>query len=309
MAIVLWKADLSQVVKAIGDTQLAIFLLAASIHIPCVFIRAARWRTLLAALGCRESLGRLNHAILVGMFLNNFLPSGFGGDAYRAYVLRNRCRGLSGSLASVVVDRILGVFALLLLVVVALVAGVAADSQRAVIWGLVTLVTVSAISAYALLGDDRHSWLVSRLPSGKLRDNVDRFLGALADVRVKPKALAFGTLSSLAVQVLVIVQFYIFGLSLRLPATLLHYALFIPLIMLLLMLPVSIGGFGVREGLFAAFFATIGINPAEAVALAWLAFLSKLVVSVYGGYLMAISEDGNVRWLVPAMAKRGPSGS
>jgi hypothetical protein len=99
-----------------------------------------KWQLLNRAQGLTTSFGQLLDVYYVGMFFNTFLPSGFGGDAVRAYEL-SRLSGQAGSsLASVAVDRFTSLYALLLLGTGALAVAPAA-------WRVVPLEAVVALDA------------------------------------------------------------------------------------------------------------------------------------------------------------------
>ena len=301
LTFVLWQVDLTDVLAAIVTTSLPLFVAASLFHVLGVVIRAIRWRLLLRAQGHEQSVADLSHAIMVGIFFNNLLPTSFGGDGYRALALARPCGSLATSSASVLADRILGVIALMVFAALALLIGVSTDLATAPIWITLTGVAVALALAFVMLRGDRRAWLTRFLPGRMLREKLDRFLEALAVYRDEPRVIAAGLLWSFVLQLEVIVQFYLFGLALGWSVPFIVYALFVPIILLLLMLPISIGGFGVREGLFAAFFSTVGVDAAHAVALSWLWYGSGLIQALYGGYMLAISRGERKRWVFPVI--------
>lgn len=269
-------------------------------------MRAARWRGLLVARGCRVSLPHVSHIILVGMFANNFLPTSFGGDAYRGVAVDKACPGFSRALASVLVDRLLGLFVLLCLATAALVVGVADEVPKDTLWAV--FATGGGVAALLVIFLAIGGWrsLVRLIPLAGVRDRVERFTTAVSSYGSAPGALAVAFVWSVAMQVVIIFQVYLFGLSLDLSVSVLVYALFVPVILTFLMLPVSIGGLGVREGLFVLFFATAGVPAAQALGLSLLFLVSGLILSLYGGYLLMISGAEERRWVLPKITGRKP---
>lgn len=299
LGFVLWHVDLTEVVAAIVTTSLPLFVVASLFHLLGVVLRAVRWRLLLRAHGHEQSVADLSHAIMVGIFFNNLLPTSFGGDGYRALALARPCGSLATSTATVLVDRLLGVIALMAFAALALLVGVSTELATAPIWISLAGFAVILLLGFVMLRGDRRAWLTRFLPGRVLRAKLDRFLEALAVYRNEPRVIAAGILWSFVLQLEVIIQFYLFGLALGWTLPITVYALFVPIILLLLMLPISIGGFGVREGLFAAFFSTVGVDPAHAVALSWLWYGSGLIQALYGGYMLAISRGEQKRWILP----------
>lgn len=304
LGFVLWHVDLMEVVAAIATTSLPLFVVAGLFHFLAVLLRTVRWRLLLRAHGHEQSLAYLGHAIMVGIFFNNLLPSSFGGDGYRALALARPCGSLAISTATVLVDRLLGVIALMAFAALALLVGVSTELATGPIWIILAAAAVLLLLAFAMLRGDRRTWLLRFLPGHVLKGKLHRFLDALAVYRNDARAIAAGLGWSFVLQLEVIIQFYLFGLALGWALPITVYALFVPIILLLLMLPISIGGFGVREGLFAAFFSTVGVDPAQAVALSWLWFGSGLIQALYGGYILAISRGDQRRWVFPILGGR-----
>jgi len=300
LGVILWNVDLQRVFDAMSRTDLRLFLVASSFHVGGVAIRALRWRGLLAARGCTVSLGTLSHIILVGNFANNFLPTSFGGDAYRGLAVGKPCGGLSLGMTSVVVDRLLGLLALLGLASLALGIGVGEEVATGPIWIVLAGGGAAILVPIALLRRGRWIRLIQAIPARGLRGRVERFGAALANYGSERRALIVGFLWSVALQAIIILQFYIFALALGLDLSLVVFAVFIPVILVLLMLPISVGGLGVREGLFVVFFSTVAVSAAQALALSLLFFVSGLTMSLYGGYLFMISHGEERRWLIPA---------
>ena len=96
---------------------------------------------------------------------------------------------------------------------------------------------------------------------------------------------AFGL--SLLLQLNVIVHFIIVSRALGIDIPVLAMFTVIPLSIFVTMLPVSINGIGLREGVFVFFFSTYGIDAVEAIAFAWIALGFVMLQGVIGGILFA----------------------
>jgi glycosyltransferase 2 family protein len=81
-----------------------------------------------------------------------------------------------------------------------------------------------------------------------------------------------------------IVIFFI-GLAIGAPASLKHYLVFLPIITVMTMLPVSIGGLGVRESALVALFVPVGLTPGQSVTLGLLWHAVAVVASLPGGWI------------------------
>jgi glycosyltransferase 2 family protein len=287
-------ADLLQRVRT-ADT----LLLAAAVllYVAMLALSAWRWRRLLYAQGFPVPLRRLTSSYLVAGFFNNFLPSNIGGDVIR---VRDSAR-LTGtntttSLAVIAIDRILGFGALYVLAVVAFVLGGPGvrhlAGARVVLLGLflvfATLAYVffrpgSATRLMAWSRLDAHPW--ARVPFETVQAAVHVYRERMGVVW-----LAFG--ASLALQASAVLYYYAIAHALRIPLPLSACFLMVPLCTLLQAVPVSFNGWGLRESLFALYFAQVGLSRESALAMSL----------VGAGLMVVLSLSGAVVW-----ASRGSS--
>ena len=113
LTIILRQVHWTEVTAALRRIEPGWLALAWGMFALGVVVRAARWQTLLVALGIRRSLSELSAWYFVGGFFNVVLPTGFGGDAVRVAELAQDTHRLDLAVNSVVVDRYLGLMVLL----------------------------------------------------------------------------------------------------------------------------------------------------------------------------------------------------
>jgi len=123
---------------------------------------------------------------------------------------------------------------------------------------------------------------------GRVPGLVDKIRQALALFGGAKGSLAIAIALSFLLQINVIVHFYLIARAMSLALPLSFFFLVVPVATFILMLPVSINGIGVREGVYALFFSEFGIPVAGAIAFAWLAFGTVLVYGALGGVLYAL---------------------
>ncbi|MGI8672920.1 MAG: lysylphosphatidylglycerol synthase transmembrane domain-containing protein, partial [Luteitalea sp.] len=223
---------------------------------------------------------------LVSSFVGSFLPAGVGGDAARAYALGRRTAQRGAALASVAVDRILGVVAIALMgaIGVAIYARAHPDPQ------VQAVATVSAaavvVGSAALCWADRwlrwlpaawHGWTPVRLPL--------RLADGIAAYRATPRTLASVFALSLLVQLLRIVQAYGLGFALGMTVPFSYYLVFMPIGLLMLLLPLSVSGFGLPQGVMIWLLRPLGVPDPQSLALTTLIVLSGLVGNLPGAWL------------------------
>ena len=252
-------------------------------------VGAVRWFRLLAGAGIEISLARTLRAYMIGMFSNNFLPTGFGGDATRAIIVgRSRSR-LARAATSVLADRVTSVACLVLVGWIA-----AAADPRAVpgslalgFLGLSVAGAIVAVAAALLLvvGARREH----RIPR-RLRSSVREIRATVARYARQPALLSWTLLLGVVFQVLTVGATWLIARALGVDLSFALLAVVAPIVLLATVLPISIAGFGVREGSYVVLLGAAGVSHTDA------ALLSLLT----GASLAAASLAGAVALLVPA---------
>ena len=149
LSIILRQVKWGEVRAALQSIELSWLALAWGMFVLGVVVRAARWQTLLVALGVQRPLSELSTWYFVGSFFNVVLPTGFGGDAVRVAELAQDTQRLDLAVNSVVVDRYLGLMVLLAMGLISgmLIPGVA---PAAVAWVTAALFMAGLMAAVAL---------------------------------------------------------------------------------------------------------------------------------------------------------------
>jgi glycosyltransferase 2 family protein len=292
---ILRGTSLTEVVEAASNASVPLLLLAFSLHFVGYLISTQRWRVLLRAQGVEARLRTLLSSFMVAIFFNNFLPSTVGGDASRA--LDNWRFGTTkgGAVAVLFVDRFLGMVALMLFAVGALVI---ADTTTAglplpyfwIVGGSVAMLVVLAmIFVPARFHGGRVAVLATRLPPvlWKLPRKV---LAAFEPFQGRTDALLRALGLSLLLQTNVVVYYFVIAKALGFPVPFLDFFLIVPLALAVMMLPISINAIGLRENAFAFFFAAFAVSRPEAIAFAWIAYGMLIVQGLMGGVVYALRK-------------------
>jgi uncharacterized protein (TIRG00374 family) len=244
------------------------FLLAAlALIMVGVVVRAYRWQILLNAIEVRVSLIELTAIYLIGFLFNNILPSGLGGDAIRMIELNRYTQRGSDAVTSVIVDRYLGLLGLQAIALIALIFSWGAVPV-AVAYFTILMFTGGLIAGILLIS--RPLYLSLRAKIGLFRKLTDiKMIGNLFESfqQYPLPAIAQAFMVALLFNVLWIGANYLIGLALGAEATLGQYAVFIPITSLVLIIPISFAGLGVREGAYRELFGQVGVPAETAVAI------------------------------------------
>lgn len=307
---ILARNDGRAVLATLGGLQVGWLLAAGAVMAISLVLGAWQWERLLAVQKIDAPASRLFHAYTLGMFLNFVLPSGVGGDFVRAVALQRDTKAGARGVAATLLDRFAGLFTLAILAFAASLLLVAGDhdplfEKMVLLTGFASLgfcvVAIVLFSRrilgwFAPLAGFVGEWRLITMARG-LRE---AFLG----YRNAPGPVAAVVGLSLLVQFLRIVVHALCARALGLSIEFAWFLLFVPIVSLVSILPVSVGGWGLREGTQKTFFSLpgvmLGVSVAQAPALALAhAVLASLVgmvvpavVSVFAGIFISVRSHG-----------------
>jgi uncharacterized protein (TIRG00374 family) len=245
------------------------------------------------------SAGQVLRVFLVSSFIATFIPAGsLGGDTLRVVGLSRLKVRTAHAVGSVVVDRLLGSISVLVTAVVGLLLlGQVADSRllayAIVVFGGVTLAALLLLFDSRVLSGLVEAAAGSRLPT--LRRLGQKFLAAVRQYGQHRTVLATVLACSVAVQLLRVLQAWCLGLALGIGIGGLWYFAFIPIIVMVVLLPISMFGIGTGNYTFVALFAVAGVARADALALSVLFLALGVLGNLPGGLLVALDP----KWLKP----------
>ena len=284
----LGRVDLSRALEIIRHTSpplVAAALIALLAGTPVV---ALRWHIILSAETPSPGVGRLLKIVLVGMFFNQLLPTGVGGDAVRAWRCRKLGIGLGAAIRSILLDRACGYAGLVAVYGASLPAllRILPDArQRSFV------VAVFAVALSGLLG----LLLLDQLPRPLLRHRLVAPLVELSRnsrrLFTRPKSSGAVLALSLCGIGLGILAFKFVGSSVGARLSLASWVTIMPPVTLIQLLPVSLAGWGVREVVLVVALASFGVPAEAALATSVLAGLCLAAVGLPGGLIWLANWD------------------
>ena len=286
LGVLVTRIDLPSTVAALLRLRLPYALAVIALVALDRGVMMGRWILLLRAGGQQVPAGPAARVYLVSSFLGGFLPAGVGADVVRAYAWTQRTSQPGEAVASVAVDRLLGLLSLVVMGLFGLLVWAPElDDGLWEAWVAAALLGVAA--AAALFWADRGLRAAVSLSERAARP-VTRLLhlgDALGRYRGHGRALTLVFALSIAVQVLRIVQAYLLGVGIGIPVSLTAYLAFMPIGLLVLLLPVSISGFGIPQGVIVWLLGPHGVPGPDAFALSTLIVLSGVLANLPGAWL------------------------
>ncbi len=255
-----------------------------------IVLSAVRWQRVLAALDVRARVSSLASYQLAGVFVGNFLPSTIGGDVLRVARLSAASGRGPDSFASVVLERLTGWIVLPVITLAALALnpgllrlGLASQVALGISLGTLALLAVVLVVAAS-----------PRL--GRRLQGHDGALGFLRAVYLglnrfrQHPGLAFEVLvAGFVYQLAVVLAAFLASEALGLDVGWTAMMAFMPAVAIVQVLPVTIGGLGVREGAFVLFLGNgLGVATSQAIALGLLIYAVNLAVSLAGAPAFAV---------------------
>lgn len=284
MAWIGWKTDWAAVGQAFANLNVAFWVGAALVLVVSQMVSALRWRIFASQLGIERGFWQLTGIYFVGMYFNLLLPTSVGGDVVRVWYLdANSGRKLRAA-AAVMLDRVNG---LIVLVAMACVAVLFAPEGTPA-WVPLSVFGIAAAGAAGVLA------LTAIIRWGRLNETRKQQVALMWEIIRHPGSLVATTGLSLVVQLCSATMVWLVGEGLNAGIPFSYYAVFVPMVSLLTLLPLSVNGMGVREWGCAFFLAPLGISETIAFTVAFLWFAVQVAVSLAGGlvYLFAAQALG-----------------
>ena len=290
LAWIISRASFAEILAAVWSASIPLLLAAYALTFTGIVLSVSRWRLLLEAQGATLPTRWLLRSYLVATFFNNFLPSTVGGDASRAYDCYRMTGGSRRAMSSVLLDRLLGLLALLLLALGSLhfARPVSEHLPTLPVWLSLAVVGLMGVMGAILFGlPSRRLAPVMALVPRPLYRGIMLVAGAFDLYRGQWRTLIVAFALSFVLQFNVVAYFMLIALALGLGVPALDFCLIVPLVSFVVVLPISINGIGLRENALAVMPGYYGVATADAVALAWLVYLGSTIFALVGGVIYA----------------------
>jgi uncharacterized protein (TIRG00374 family) len=291
LGLVIMKSDARGLAEALKNTRVVYLPIAIAASFVVTWLMAYRWGMILAAKGPRLKTRRLFGYYLIGLFFTSFVPGGgVSGDVARLIYVDREVRDKALVLSTLVYERLVGVFTLLLIGLVATLMTRAHGQTDSMIYLSEAVLAIAFIAIAILMSGYVSSRLArliraigSRIKMMRLAEAAARTLEAMNELK-RDGALLFRTaLISILIRILWSLGCFVVAWAMGLPIGVLTVFAFISLIDLVRLMPISVGGLGVREWSVVVLFASAGITREQALTFSILAFAPIYLNAIAGG--------------------------
>jgi len=280
--LVIRSANLGEIFETLKRIDIAIYIFSFFIFLGNKFVVTYRWKRLLRVQHIEAKLLALYKVNLLGTILNNVLPSTIGGESVRIYWLVKEFPGKNtASVVATLADKLLGLVALVFLAIVVLPLNTIIDPQIK-ITSLVILGGTLAI--LGLLVWSPKNWgpvLMRKLMFNDwLKANFERILNVLKTFKRSKDTMLVAFILSLLFQFISVINQYLRFRSIGVDVPIQYLFFAIPITTLIVMIPISIGGFGLREVSLIGLLSIVSIDSAAVVAYTIVSYSSVLLLSI-----------------------------
>ncbi|MBX7244037.1 MAG: flippase-like domain-containing protein [Candidatus Sumerlaeaceae bacterium] len=309
-------AKLGDTLHAIVHANLGFVVAGLAVRVGSDIITTFKWKRLLKVAGISAPFPVVYRANLIGAFYGLFLPGAVAGDIARTVVIAPRAGGKAPALASMFMQRNTGMAACLVIanigswinpVTVSLFSGSFSFMNHLAFW--FALITAAyLVTNFLLLNNAVFHLLWSRSAAAHhaapqlhhandFRSRVRRFWESAVRkfARLHDSVLRYRSGILPAVMLSFVTQLgdclvvWCVSRAIDSPLPFLVCCVFVPAVMLMELLPISIAGVGLRDACYVALFASIGRKPESAVAISFVLLGYYVTIALVGGLIQWLS--------------------
>lgn len=278
-ALLIWvlrNASLTSLSNLILGADLWLIVAGVLVLFSILLPATVRWQLVLRSLSTRLSYNMLFTWMVAASFFNQVLPSTMGGDVFRAHWCRRAAIKLSTALSSILIDRLCALISGILLCLLSIPLLIELLEGRELLMALAA--PVAGVAGLFLL-------LIARYLSQSrftIIRTVATFSAQLYSTLFSLRTGMWIIIAGLITHLVRIVGIWILSDALQLDIHLLTCLALVPICLLLSMVPISLGGWGVRESVFVVAFGYAGVSATDALALSVVFGFASIVAALPG---------------------------
>ena len=295
MTWLLSKVDLLDILEHWRETNWILLVTSAvTLHVVFVVLKSIRLKIILKHYGIEKSVAWLTIIQFRGNFVKNFIPGGFTGDIYKTYAIIKDGDVSQNAISTVLMEKTFGISALLLLSLSSLFYGLY-WLKEPVFRQIQSPVLIASGSFFALIMLIYFLFKTEILnfafrkynPLMKFIDSLRQITGIFSDYHVLLQIVIL----SFLIQFVLISWYWAVATIIELKISFLIFLAIIPIVEILVTLPISIGGIGVRESVLIILLGPFGVSLEEAISFSMLSFIIMTVIRVFSGSAFVFSYE------------------
>lgn len=289
--IILRRIDFSQLKLLFSNVQFKYVFLILSLLAMQTLIKAYKWHILMKAKNLNVPVTKIFQLDYVSTFLSLFFPSSISVDIFRGYGISKEMVTKKDAASSIIADRLISLFALLFLANLSVYLFLNLIQNLNLVY-LISLILIGLVLLSIILSNNYLSRIfthnATKINSFKIVQKLNELRQSVVNYKNHKLSLLAVFSLSLIMQISRIFIYFFAALALKNQIPIQYFIAFVPVIMLVIMLPISMAGIGVREGSFIYFFTAIGLAYSTAFAISFLVSILVIVAVLPGGVIYAI---------------------
>jgi uncharacterized protein (TIRG00374 family) len=287
IVLIVLNLDTDDLQRTLQSVSIGIVLVLTLVDLLLRVLSAYRWHVLFDSTNTSTGFSETTRISFIASFAGQLLPGVIGVEALRIWGLARSSNDAAGAFASVVAERVFGLLSLVLVIFAGLLIGPSEMRDTVLLPVLLTFVLLFSFVIVAMIPGMRV--LVERaVPKAlleRIRHWVDGVYQCFDHYKTQPGLLAWSLFLAILFQILRVILFFIAALMIGESPAFIYFIVFVPIVMFASLLPVSIGGLGVREAGLVFLFSQFGVmNSAPTFTVAILVFVSGLLSTLPGGW-------------------------
>lgn len=286
------KIDIRILIGDIKSADRVFLAVGFAILFSIYFLGFLRWKMLLDAAGINSPLKKIVSSFSGGVFFSIFLPSTIGGDFVRTVDLAGHTKKAKEVFATVFLDRLSGYVGLVFVILPSLFFGRNLVLDKIVLSSVSVILILLFFILLIFFNSAIYSKITRFLSSPgaeKIKEMIKNMHQEIHIFRNRKKTLVANLLLSFFIQLINPISAYFIGLSLGIKIDFVYFLIFLPIIGAITLLPIAIGGLGLRESLFVLYFAKAGVMKKSALAMSLLSFAFVVFYAAIGGLIYVLT--------------------
>jgi len=279
LTLIFRNIEFSNVKDTIFQANLKLLTLAIFFQLLSTLLAGYRWGRVMKKLNFGQKSEFYMRSYFKGSFFNQGLPTSIGGDAVRVLDVATKGHRKRDAFIGVFIDRILGLTGLLILNLVAnfFLPGLLPDN----LFLMINLIVLSGLLGFITF---IYIHKVKVLHKGRLLTYILKVSEKLNEILHNIRSISFHLVVGVMIHLFSIINIYLVGKSVGLEYDLLTIAVIVPPVILLTLIPVSLAGWGIREGAMIGLFGLIGGVAANILSMSILYGIILIIASLPGLY-------------------------
>lgn len=287
-------------VMQVDVVYLAVFV---ALILTGILISSAKWKFLAHSQNMDNSLWYYFRLYIIGAFINNFLPSFLGGDAYRMYTLGKKEDRMRSATHTVIIDRLSGLGGVLVLSAlfgaILMMRESVGATLHIIMWIIFFITTLLVVIVY-FFNTSFVKNIINVFPQ-----KVAQYILVMGAFRTRSIMIPTFLYSILFAFVGLALSNYVLFLAIGIEINFLSFLSVIFIISIISAIPISIGNIGVKEWAYVTLFAFFGVSASAAVTVVILSRILQMLIS-FAALPLYLSEKRNPE---PEMTKNPTEGS